>query len=443
MAAATSTSRSARRVTRAEWFALWLLVISICINYADRGNISVAGVAIQNELKLSNTELGVLISAFFWTYASFQMVAGWLIDRFNVVWVYATGFFLWSAATLLTGIAPTAPVRIVQYAISAFSIIFTLRLILGVSESVAYPSYSKIIAAGFPERNRGMANGLIDAGSKLGPAIGIFAGGLILNGFGWRWLFIIIGGASMLWLIPWCAVAGGIKTGQEAQLSEGQVEAPSYMEILRHRDAWGTFLGLFCGNYGWYFMLTWLPQYFIKARKYSDVMMAELGSLPFWFVAAGAVFGGWLSDRWILHGGTPTQVRKTFVVGGLTLFALIFMPGAIVANEKLGLALMVTASFCFGLFSSNLWTITQTLAGTTAAGKWTGAQNMCGNVAGIVVPVVTGFVLDRTGQFYWAVVSVCVLVLVGALSFLLVVRRVEPVAWSEGPKETNQSPIRL
>jgi len=415
--------RAVRNVTRAEWLALWLLVISICINYADRGNISVAGVAIQNELHLSNTQLGFLISAFFWTYASFQIVAGWLIDRYNVVWVYAAGFFIWSAATMLTGCV-TGPV---------FALLFALRLALGISESVAYPSYSKIIAAGFPERKRGMANGLIDAGSKLGPALGLIAGGMLLHNFGWRWLFFIIGGVSLVWLIPWCAVAGGIKTGQEAQLSEGCIETPSFGDILNKREAWGTFLGLFCGNYGWYFLLTWLPQYFIKARKYSDEMMGLRGSLPFWFVAAGAVFGGWASDRWIRAGGTPTQVRKTFVVGGLALFAVIFMPSAIVENATLSLWLMIAASFCFGLFSSNLWAVTQTLAGTAAAGKWTGMQNLCGNIAGIVVPVVTGWVLDRTGEFFWAVVSVCSLVLIGALAYLFIIERIEPVSWDRRP----------
>ena len=211
--AATSASRSVRSVTRAEWFALGLLVVSVCINYIDRGNLSVAGVALQNELKLSNTELGFLLSAFFWTYASFQMVAGWLIDRYNVVWVYAAGFFLWSAATLLTGAA------------TGFVMLFGLRLVLGVSESVAYPSYSKIIAAGFPERKRGMANGLIDAGCKIGPALGMLAGGMIMHAFGWRWLFILIGGTSLLWLIPWSIIGGSIRTGAEAHLSEGGIES--------------------------------------------------------------------------------------------------------------------------------------------------------------------------------------------------------------------------
>lgn len=394
-----------------------LLIVSIGINYMDRGNLSVAGVALKDELHLSGTQLGWLLSAFFWTYASFQIVSGWLIDRYNVVWVYAAGYFIWSAATLLAGVA------------TGFAMLFALRLVLGMSESVAYPSYSKIIAAGFPERQRGIANGLIDAGSKLGPALGVFAGGLLLSRFGWRWLFILIGAASMVWLIPWAAIARHVRTGASAHLSEGRTDTATFLEILTQRDAWGTFLGLFCGNYGWYFLLTWLPQYFILERHYSDTMMAELGSLPFWSVATGAIIGGFVSDRWIDAGATPTLVRKTFVISGLALYAFILLPAAIVRDQTSALWLITVASFCLGLFSSNHWAVTQTLAGTAAAGKWTGLQNMCGNIAGIVVPVVTGRIYDATGHFFWAIVVVCIVSVIGALSYLVIIRKIEAVSW--------------
>jgi ACS family D-galactonate transporter-like MFS transporter len=412
-----ASSRSARSVTRVEWVALLLLVVSVGINYIDRGNLSVAGVALKDELHLNGTQLGWLLSAFFWTYAGFQILSGWLIDRYNVVWVYAAGYFIWSSATLLTG------------TVNGFAMLFGLRLFLGMSESVAYPSYSKIIAAGFPERQRGIANGLVDAGSKLGPAMGVLVGGMLLSHVGWRWLFILIGGASMLWLIPWAAIAGHIRTGASAHLSEGRTDTAGFGEILRQRDAWGSFLGLFCGNYGWYFLLTWLPQYFILERHYSNTMMAQLGSVPFWSIALGAILGGFISDRWIDSGASPTLVRKTFVAGGLTLFAFILLPAAMVKDQTIALWLLSAASFCLGLFSSNHWAITQTLAGTAAAGKWTGIQNMCGNVSGIVVPVVTGRIYDATGHFFWAFVCVCSLVLIGALSYLVIVRRIEPVSW--------------
>jgi len=413
-----------KRVTRVEWFVLFLLVVSVAINYVDRGNLSVAGVALSKELSLRPSELGLLLSAFFWTYATFQLVAGWMIDRYNVIVVFAVGFAIWSSATALTGF------------VSTFGALFLLRLLLGVSESVAYPSYSKIIAAGFPERQRGIANGLIDVGCKLGPAGGMIIGGLILASFGWRMVFVAIGSLSLLWLVPWLIAAPKLHTVASMR---ARYDGPGFLDILRKRQAWGTLLGLFGANYGWYFMLTWLPAYLQMERHYSTRLMALVGWLPFCATASGAAVGGSLSDLWIRRGGSPTLVRLTFVVGGLTISALLLLPASLAADQVTAMSLLTIATFIYGLYSGNLWAITQTLAGVTAAGKWTGLQNCCGNLAGIVAPVVTGFVVEQTGKFYLAFVWVCINLLVSALSFLLIVRKVEPVSWAKSAR--NLSPV--
>lgn len=413
------------RVTqRMQWIVLTLLVISICINYIDRGNLSVAGASLSSELHLRPSQLGYLFSAFFWTYAGFMILAGWLVEKYNVIWVYAAGYLIWSAATALTGL------------VNGFMMLFILRLLLGMSESVAYPSYSKIIAAGIPEKQRGMANGLIDAGSKLGPALGMVVGGSIMAYYGWRALFVSIGIVSLAWLVPWCLVAPKIRTHE---LGKNE-DAPSFGEILSKRDAWATFLCLFCANYGWYFMLTWIPGYLQMERHYSAEMMALAGSLPFWAVAAGAVLGGWLSDRWIARGGSTTRVRKTFVAGGLCCSALFLLPAAVAANQVLAMSLLVAASFAFGFFSSNHWAITQTLAGPAAAGKWTGLQNCAGNMAGVVAPTVTGFIVERTGSFYFAFVWVCVNLVIGACSYLFFVGKIQPVSWRGRPGTKTATP---
>ena len=249
-AAATTT----RGVTRLEWFTLILLVVSVALNYVDRGNLSITGVALSKELHLKPHELGFLLSGFFWTYSIFLVISGWLIERYNVVVVLTAGFVIWSATTMLTGFA------------NGFLSLFVLRLVLGISESVAYPSYSKILAASFSERHRGMANGLIDVGCRLGPAAGLVGGGLILDRFGWRPVFLWIGLAGLAWLIPWCILAPKIRISSQAHARYG---GPSFAEILKKREAWGTVIGLFCGNYAWYFMLTWLPQYLLTERGYS------------------------------------------------------------------------------------------------------------------------------------------------------------------------------
>jgi ACS family D-galactonate transporter-like MFS transporter len=403
------------RLTRTQWAVLVLLVISVGINYIDRGNLSVAAPFLANDLQLNKTQLGKLFSSFFWTYAAFQLVAGWLVDRYDVRWVLGVGFLIWSLATCFTGLA------------GSFAAIFALRLLLGMGESVAYPSYSRIIACSFPERQRGTANALVDAGSKSGPALGIMIGGLMINHYGWRGLFVALGLGSLVWLLPW-AIWGPRPT--TAGLSQNRI-SPGILEILGKRDAWGTFLGLFCSNYAWYFLLTWLPSYLVMERHFSTKMMAVLGSMPFFGVALSSIAGGWGSDLWIARGGSPTRVRKTFVAGGMLLSTLI-LPAAMVHDPVVCMVLLIAASLSFGLCSSNIWAITQTLAGPAAAGKWTGWQNMFGNFAGIVAPWVTGRIVDETGQFLWAFAGVCGALAVGALAYVVIVGEVKPVRWRSG-----------
>jgi len=170
---------------------LALLVISVTINYNDRTNLSLSASRLSSELHLAPGQIGLLLSSFFWTYAAMQIVAGWLIDRYSVYWIFAGGFFIWSAATALTGLA------------GGFATIFALRLVLGVGESVAYPAYSKIIALNYSEDHRGLANSVVAAGLSLGPGFGMLLGGTLMARFGWRPFFIVLGLASLLWLPPW------------------------------------------------------------------------------------------------------------------------------------------------------------------------------------------------------------------------------------------------
>jgi ACS family D-galactonate transporter-like MFS transporter len=298
-------------------------------------------------------------------------------------------------------------------------------LLLGMGEAVAYPSYSRILAGSFPERRRGTANALIDAGSKCGPALGVLIGGLVVGHFGWRALFLALGIGSLAWLLPWTIWGPRPETVKHSQ----NMKCPGILEILSKRDAWGTFLGLFCGNYAWYFLVFWLPSYLVMERHFSANMMAIFGSVPFWGVALSSMTGGWASDLLIARGGSPTRVRKTFVAGGMLLSTLI-LPAALVHDPVVSMSLLMAASLSFGLFTSNIWAITQTLAGPAAAGKWTGWQNMFGNFAGIVGPWLTGRIVDVTGQFLLAFVAVCIAMIIGALAYIAIVGKLEPVQWS-------------
>lgn len=389
------------------------MVLSIAINYIDRGSLSIAAPLLTSELMLSPAQLGMLFSAFFWSYALLQILSGWLVDRYNVIWIMAIGFFIWSAATTITGMANT------------IGILILLRLFLGVGESVAYPCYSKIIATNFAEHQRGFANALIDAGAKVGPALGTLVGGILMARFGWRPIFIILGLVSLLWLPAWFRWSPQKSNVEHNDAGKG----PGFKEILVKRSFWATSVGHFCGNYFWYFLLTWMPYYLVKERGFSMDNMAIIGSLAYLLTGTSTIITGWLADRAIAAGYTPTRIRKACTGTGLT-FASVVLAVVLIPGSVFSMAILMFACFSYGIFASSHWAITQTIAGPSAAGKWSGLQNCFANFAGIAAPAITGFVVDITHQFFWAfVVSACV-VLIGASVYAFFLGPVEQLKWN-------------
>jgi MFS family permease len=402
---------------------LALLVVSVFINYIDRGNLSIAAPMLKDELHLSASQLGILLSSFFWTYAAFQLISGWLVDRFAVGWVMAAGFFLWSMATAATGL------------MHGFLLLLIVRLVLGIGESVAYPSYSKILTKYFPEEKRGLANSLIVAGNTCGPGFGMFLGGMLMARYGWRSFFVVLGLGSLLWLVPWFRWMPRTQKPETQDLSP-DVAGPTLLDILKLRSAWGTGVGLFCVNYLSYFLITWLPFYLVRELHFSMDKMASVAGVSYLSAAAASILCGWSSDRWIVAGTTPTKVRKTVMGVGMAC-AGMFLVGCVVAKSDISIVLLVLATASFGAASSNMWGITQTLAGPQAVGRWTGFQNFFGNLAGVIAPALTGFVIDRTGQFFWPFVITAGIAGMGTLSWVFFVERVEPVNWGSSGRAVS------
>ncbi|HVH72896.1 MAG TPA: MFS transporter [Candidatus Dormibacteraeota bacterium] len=400
------------KIPRAMLPVLILLALSAFLNFVDRGNLSIAAPLVQDELGLAPAKLGILLSSFFWTYATFQLVSGWLVDRLEAGWVVAAGFFLWSAATAATGF------------VHGFAVLLLFRLLLGMGESVAYPSYSSILARYYPESQRGFANSVIITGFYAGPAFGLFLGGILMGRYGWRPFFIILGLASFAWLLPWLR---WMPRGQRGQANSAAV-APRTLQILRVPSAWGTFASLFFLNYLQYFFITWLPFYLVRGRHFSMDRMAVIAGGSYLSCAVTAAICGRLSDRWIGRGASPTLVRKTFTGGGMA-GAAIFAIAAVLTGPGFSTAAVILTTSSLGMSSSNVWAITQTLAGPQAAGRWTGLQNFVGNFAGIVAPALTGFVLDRTGNFFWPFAITAAMCLLGAGSWIFLIGPVKQVVW--------------
>ncbi len=402
-------------MTRREWTIVLLLVASVVINYIDRSNLALAMPVIQQQFAMSPVQIGELLSAFFWTYSLMQLfgVVGWLTDRFPVGWVMVGGYLVWSGATIATGL------------VSSFASIYAMRLLLGAGESVAYPCYSRVFAE-LPQEHRGRANSLIDVGTKLGPSIGAFVGGLLLVHLGWRMLFVVLGGVGLVWLLPWIRMMPRVEPIAEETNATAH---PSIAKLLRLRCAWGAFFGHFCGNYFFYFLLAWLPTYLVAEEKMSIGSMSRLTSAVFLVIATVTLTTGWTSDRLIAAGYPATRVRRAAVIGGLSVASSLLLLAFIHQNLALSVCVIAVACVGYGAFASNHWAITQTLAGTQMAGRWASLQNGVANLSGIAAPWVSGLIMQKSGSSRLAFVMTGGVALAGACSWGLLVRRVEPVNW--------------
>lgn len=396
--------------------ALSLLAICVLINYVDRGNLSIAAPILTKELDISPKDLGVLLGAFFWSYTVMQFVSGWLVDRFEVVYVIAAGYFLWTFSTAVTGV------------VHGFLMLLGMRLLLGIGESVAFPSSSKILANNLPEHERGFANGLLMAGIRLGPAIGMFIAGPAIARYGWRPVFVAIGLIGLLWLPAWFRWMPERKHVQSARYS-----GPDTLAILSQRSFWGAAIGHLSVNYLFYFMLTWLPYYLVHARGLSMHDMVKPAGIYYLTDAVSAGIAGWIADVWMRSGGSATVVRKT-IMGSGNVIAMVATAGCALAGPHTYFAWLLAAGVGCGMMGVGVFAYSQTLAGPLAAGKWTGLQNGFGNFAGLIGPMLTGFVVFKTGSFLAAFAITVVILIAGFIGWVFVVGPIQEVEWGRSPR---------
>jgi MFS family permease len=393
---------------------LWSIVVLLCLGmviaYIDRTALSVA-IALpefRDFFGLTNSQRGLMNSAFFWSYALLQVPAGWLVDRVGVKYPYAGSFLFWSIVSACTGFARSV------------GQLFTIRLLLGVGEATVAPASLRWIRMNVDEKQRGLAMGIYMAGTKIGPAVGAPVAAYLIASFGWRAMFYMTGLVSLVWLVPWLMLVPRDEQALVPQASN-KVDVP-FSHVFRGTAIWGIIIGTFCYSCYLYFCITWLPAYFKDQRKLSLELMGLYTMFSFVGMAVTTILSGWAADRLIARGRDAVTIRKTFTITGMLLAATeVFGAGAVTANTALFFSIFSLAGL--GVATANYWALTQTVVPGTAIGRIGGVQNMASNLAGVAAPILTGWLIDVTGTYEAPMQAIAVLLLIGAGSYAWLVKR--------------------
>ena len=394
-------------ITSRRWAIVGLLFTASLINYFDRATISFALPLISTELRLGPEAKGVLLSAFFWSYTLMQIPMGVLADRVNLRYLYAGAFALWSLSQGLMGLA------------SGLGMLIGFRVMLGIGEAIYLPGGSRIVSVLFRPEERGLPCGLFDAGTRTGLVVEGVLVPFMLTHYGWRTTFVFVGFAALAWLLPWFSI-----TPRQLRGPRDTTVAPvrlrhSFRALLTNRNLIGVCIGFFCFDYYWYFLVNWLPDYLVTSRGLTIVKAGIFAALPYFVFGASEPIGGWIADRMIRLGYDETRVRKGIVTVAF-LMGLFLVPAARVTAPGTAVALIIGGCLV-GLATGNLLVILQSCAPPEEIGLWTGVYNTVGNVAGILSPIITGFLIAKTGSYTPPFVLAAVLIAVGPLAYWVIV----------------------
>jgi ACS family D-galactonate transporter-like MFS transporter len=394
------------RFLSARWTIVGLLFTASLINYFDRATIAFALPLISRELRLGPEAKGVLLSAFFWSYTLMQIPMGVLADRVNLRWLYAGAFALWSLSqgfiALSTGIGT----------------LIAFRVLLGVGEAIYLPGGSRIVSLLLSQAERGLPSRVFDAGTRTGLVVEGVLVPFMLTRYGWRATFGAVGFSALIWLVPWFSF-----TPRELRAPASAPGVVSFRRsfgaLLTNRNLLGVCLGFFCFDYYWYFLVNWLPDYLVTSRGLTIVKAGIFAALPYFVFGASEPIGGWIADRLVAAGYDETRVRKGIVTLAF-LMGLSLIPAARVSSP--GTAVMLIIGGCLvGLATGNLLVILQSCAPPDEIGLWTGVYNTVGNIAGILSPIITGFLIAKSGSYTPPFILAAGLIAAGPLAFWFIV----------------------
>ena len=394
------------------WAVIGVLSLGMIIAYVSRSALAVP-LALPEFIRsfhLSITDRGVLNSAFFWTYAVLQIPAGWVVDRYGVKLPYFLGFAIWCLASASTALTRSIPQLIV------------VQVVLGAGQAVVAPASYRWIRYHFVEKERGLAIALYMTGTKIGPAIGTPLAAWLIGMYDWRVMFVLIGLGGLIWLVPWMLLVKNDDRQIEraAVKKDGTLPIP-FGRIMASPVIWGTIVASFSYMYFVYFCMTWMPAYFMERRHLSLGKMGLYTFFSFGGMALIATLAGLAADRLIGRGLNPVTVRKWFTIAGFSI-ATTELIGARATSLETALVFAVVSLSGLGLATANYWALTQTLIPGAAIGRISGIQNCACSVAGIAAPILTGWLLQKTGNYEAPMMAVLVALLAGVLSYLFLIR---------------------
>jgi MFS family permease len=418
-----------------------LLLLVITIGYVDRINVSVAGPLVKDDLGLSNAQLGILYSAFFWGYAALMVPGGWLIDRVGKHFVLPLAVLCWSVVAALSSVA------------QSLGVLLGFRVVLGAAESPAYPSGNLIIREWAPLTERGLFTSLMQIGSLVGPALATAPAAWLATTVGWRWSFVLLAGTGLVWLVAWLLLyrpperARWITERERAYIlaardhaapverADAAVRPMSVRTLIRQRAMLGILAANGAQTYVTYFLLTWLPTYLVTAKHLELPKSGLVTSAMYGIAIVGAVVLGWLSDRFLsLSKEQALRGRRRYVVGVLMLAGLLPL---VLTTWIEGLAALVITIAVTLMAVTTAITLTFALTNdliidNTSSGRTFGLVSFGGQVIGLLAPIVTGFVVQASGFGPVFLVTGAVL-LAGVLAMLTLPNRPLQPRSSERP----------
>ncbi len=419
---------SKEKRTNVRYVIAILMWAAIAINYLDRTVMSAAAPSMMKDLNLGPTEMGIIMSSFFWSYAAFQIPAGWLADRIGQRVALAGSVLWWSLATVATALARSTGALI------------GARIFMGTGEAGAYPCNAGITANWFPDRERGRVTAIFDSGSKFGTAFTMPFVAWMVSVYGWQLPFVICGGVGVVWVVLWMAYYKDpeqhkyinaaelqyIRSGQAKQEGIDNIQPMKWYELLKYRNVLAICLGFFLFNYAIYFFITWFPTYLVKDRGMQLMTMGWFAMLPPLTGILAQWCGGILTDYVYQRTGSLTIARKINLVGGMALATSIAFAG-FAESDVVAIALLCVSYGGLAFAAAALWCLPGDVAPRNMTSVLGGIQNAASNCGGILGPIVTGYIIATSGYFMPALVISGACCLLGALTYLFMLQDIKPL----------------